>query len=133
MVGIGEMVLYNTNGSLIHNQKEMSKMTRRITLNPRIGNQSTLDWNYDWIVVKDGTEVKEFKGKRNNEWNYSYSAEQLKIISEVTSVLEQNNQPPMTEDEIEYLLYPFGREEKINTDDLQHLAGFRVEKTISSI
>ena len=103
---------------------------RKITLNPRIGNQSTLDWNYDWIVVKEGTELKEFKGEKTNQWNYRYTAEQLKTISEVNSVLEQNTQPLMTEEEIENLLYPFGKETKIKTEDLQALAGFKVEKTI---
>jgi hypothetical protein len=103
---------------------------RKITLNPRIGNQSTLDWNYDWIVVKEGTELKEFKGEKTNQWNYRYTAEQLKTISEVNSVLEQNTQPPMTEEEIKHLLYPFGKEQKVATADLQALAGFRVEKTI---
>ena len=48
-------------------------MTRRITLNPRIGNQSTLDWNHNWIVVKEGTELKEFKGEKTNQWNYRYT------------------------------------------------------------
>ena len=43
---------------------------RKITLNPRIGNQSTLDWNYDWIVVKEGTELKDFKGEKTNQWTY---------------------------------------------------------------
>ena len=106
---------------------------RKITLNPRIGNQSTLDWNYDWIVVKEGTELKEFKGEKTNQWNYRYTAEQIHHISEVNSVLEQNAQPLMTDEEIEHLLYPFGRETKIATEDLQHLAGFRVEKTITAI
>lgn len=111
----------------------MSKMTRRITLNPRIGNQSTLDWNYNWIVVKEGTELKEFKGEKTNQWIYRYTAEQIRTISEVNSVLEQNSQSLMSDEEIEHLLYPFGKETKIDTKDLQHLAGFRVEKTITAI
>jgi hypothetical protein len=111
----------------------MSKMTRRITLNPRIGNQSTLDWNHNWIVVKEGTELKEFKGEKTNQWIYRYTAEQIRTILEVNSVLEKNNQPLMTDEEIEHLLYPFGKETKIDTEDLQHLAGFRVEKTITAI
>ena len=44
--------------------KDMSKMTRKISLNPRIGNQSTFDFNHDWIVVKEGDNIKEFKGER---------------------------------------------------------------------
>ena len=103
---------------------------RKITLNPRIGNQLTLDWNYDWIVVKEGSELKEFKGEQTNQWNYRYTAEQLKTISEVNSVLEQNTQSLMTDEEIEHLLYPFGKETKIETEDLQALAGFKVEKYV---
>ena len=106
---------------------------RKISLNPRIGNQSTLDWNNNWIVVKEGTELKEFKGEKSNQWNYRYTAEQVQTISEVNSVLEQNSQPLMTDKEIEHLLYPFGKETKIDTEDLQHLAGFRVAKTITAI
>jgi hypothetical protein len=111
-------------------KKEMSKMTRRITLNPRIGNQSTLDWNHNWIVVKEGTELKEFKGEKTNQWVYCYTAEQLKTISEVNSVLEQNSQSLMSDEEIEHLLYPFGKETKIEIADLQALAGFKVEKYV---
>jgi hypothetical protein len=108
-------------------------MTRRITLNPRIGNQFTMDFNHDWIVVKEGNEVKEFKGEKTDQWNHRYTAEQLKTISEVNSVLEQNLQPLMTDEEVEHLLYPFGKETKIGTEDLQHLAGFKVEKKIVNV
>ena len=108
-------------------------MTRRITLNPRLGDKFTMDWNHNWIVVKEGTELKEFKGDKTNQWKYRYTAEQLQTISEVNSVLEQNAQPLMTDEEVEYLLYPFGKETKIGTEDLQQLAGFRVDKTITAI
>ena len=108
-------------------------MTRRITLNPRIGNQSTIDWNHDWIVVKDGDDIKEYQGERKIFNSFQHSAEQLRAIVEVNDVLRQHGQPEMTDEEIEHLLYPFGRETKLNTEDLQHLAGFRVEKTIVAI
>ena len=111
----------------------MSKMTRRITLNPRIGNQSTFDFNHDWIVVKEGDNIKEFKGERKVFNSHRYTAEQLKAVVEVNDVLRQNGQPEMNEEEVEHLLYPFGKETKLDTTDLQHLAGFRVEKTIVAI
>jgi hypothetical protein len=105
-------------------------MTRRITLNPRIGNQSTFDFNYNWIVVKEGEDIKEFKAEKSSRDNYGYTAEQLKIISQVNNVLEHNLQPLMTVKEVECLLYPFGKETKIDTEDLQALAGFKVEKYV---
>ena len=105
-------------------------MTRRITLNPRIGNQFTLDWNNNWIVVKEGTDIKEFKGEKQIVNNRGYTSEQLNAISEVNSVLEQNSQSVMTDEEIEYFLYPFGKETKVNPEEYQKLAGFEVHKTI---
>jgi len=111
----------------------MSKMTRRITLNPRLGDKFTMDWNHNWIVVKEGTELKEFKGDKTNQWKYRYTAEQLQTIAEVNSVLEQNAQLLMTDEEIQILLYPFGKEIEEKIENLQALAGFRVEKTITAI
>jgi hypothetical protein len=108
-------------------------MTRRITLNPRIGNRSYHHWNRDWIVVKEGDDIKEFKGEKKIFNSHQYTAEQLKTVVEVNDVLRQNAQLEMTDEEIEHLLYPFGKETKIDTEDLQHLAGFRVEKTITAI
>jgi hypothetical protein len=108
-------------------------MTRRVTLNPRIGDQFTMDFNHDWIVVKDGDDIKEFKGDKTNQWKYRYTAEQLQTISEVNSVLEQNAQPLMTDEEIQILLYPFGKKIEEKIENLQALAGFRVEKTITAI
>ena len=111
----------------------MSKMTRKISLNPRIGNQSTFDFNHNWIVVKEGEDIKEFKAEKSSRDNYRYTAEQLKTISQVNNVLEHNLQPLMTDEEIEHLLYPFGKDNIPATVDLQHLAGFRVEKTIVAL
>jgi hypothetical protein len=107
---------------------------RKITLNPRIGNQFTIDFERDWIVVKyDDNNIQEFSGQKKVFNSYRYTAEQLKAIVEVNSVLEQNGQPVMTDEETEHLLYPFGKEIKVDTEDLQTLAGFRVEKTIISL
>ena len=109
-------------------------MTRRITLNPRIGNQFTLDFDRDWIVVKyDDNNIQEFSGQKKVFNSYRHTAEQLKAIVEVNSVLAENGQPVMTDDETDYLLYPFGKETKVATEDLQALAGFRVEKTVVKI
>lgn len=107
---------------------------RKITLNPRIGNQFTLDVERDWIVVKyPDNDIQEFSGQKKVFKSYRYTAEQLKAIVEVNSVLAENAQPVMTDDEIEHLLYPFGKESKIDPEDLQTLAGFKVEKTITML
>ena len=107
---------------------------RKITLNPRIGNQSTIDFERDWIVVKyPDNSIQEYCGQKKVFNAYRYTAEQLKAIAEVDSVLAENGQPVMTEEEIEHLLYPFGKELENKLDDLQALAGFRVEKTIIPI
>ena len=48
-----------------------NKMTRRITLNPRIGNQSTLDWNNNWIseYIKNPKCTNNFnKGVKKTYW-----------------------------------------------------------------
>jgi len=106
---------------------------RKITLNPRFGSSTPLaymDFENTWIIVKDGDKVEEFKARHIQYPYKNYSAQQIEAICEVDNVLEQNNQPVMTEKEIEHLLYPFGKEQKVDAEDLQALAGFRVEKTI---
>ena len=106
---------------------------RKITLNPTIGNQFNVDFDRDRIVVNYGDRIEEFQGQKKVFNSQRYTAEQLKAIVEVNSVLEQNGQPVMTDEEVEHLLYPFGKEIKMDPADLQHLAGFRVEKTIVPI
>lgn len=107
---------------------------RKITLNPQIGNQFTLDIERDWIVVKyPDNDIQEFSGQKKVFKSYRYTTEQLKAIVEVNSVLAENGQPVMTDEETEHLLYPFGKELENKLDDLQALAGFRVEKTIISL
>jgi hypothetical protein len=106
---------------------------RKITLNPRFGLNTPLaymDFENTWIIVKDGDKVEEFKASRIRHPYKNYTAQQIEAICEVNDVLDKNNQPRMTEEEIEQLLYPFGRELKVDREDLQALAGFRVEKTI---
>jgi hypothetical protein len=105
---------------------------RKITLNPRFGSNGLnyVDFENTWIIVKDGDKVEELKASRIRHPYPNYSVQQIEAICEVNHVLDKNNQPRMTEEEIEHLLYPFGKELKVNTEDLQALAGFRVEKTI---
>jgi hypothetical protein len=105
---------------------------RKITLNPRFGSNGLnyVDFENTWIIVKSADNVEEFKAGRYQFQFSNYTVEQIKAIFEVNNVLKQNNQPLMTNGEIEHLLYPFGKEQKVATEDLQALAGFRVEKTI---
>jgi hypothetical protein len=105
---------------------------RKITLNPRFGSNGPnyIDFENTWIIIKDGDTVEEFKAGRIPPPTKNYSMEQVNAICDVNNVLKQNNQPLMTEEEVEHLLYPFGRELKVDREDLQALAGFRVEKTI---
>lgn len=108
---------------------------RKITLNPKIGSSGSavFDLENNWIVVKDDSGAKEFKGVKTVFNEHKYTAHQLNVIHDVNSVLKQNDQEILNEQEQEYLIYPWGREERIGTEDLQALAGFRVEKTITPV
>jgi len=103
---------------------------RKITLNPRVGDQTTFDWNNDWIVIKEDDQLKEFSAPRKDNPYRGYTREQLEVIQTTNCVLEHNNQPAMTIEEVEHLLFPFGKAQKIDDEDLQALAGFKVEKKI---
>jgi len=46
-------------------------------------------------------------------------------VSQIEDTFEIN-----ADEEIEHLLYPFGKEQTVSTENLQALAGFKVEKTI---
>lgn len=103
---------------------------RKITLNPRIGNSSSFDWKNDWIVIKENDQLKEFSAPRKDNPYRGYTREQLEVIQTANRVLEHNNQPAMSIEEVEHLLFPFGKDQKIDAEDLQALAGFKVEKKI---
>jgi hypothetical protein len=99
---------------------------RKITLNPRFGSNrlNYVDFDNTWIIVKDDDKVEEFKASRIPKTYKNYSVEQINAICEVNNVLDQNNQPRMTDEEIDHLLYPFGREIEQKIENLQALAGF---------
>ena len=103
---------------------------RKITLNPKFENSSSFDWNNEWIVIKENDQLKEFSAPKRDDEYRRYTEEQRKVIQTVNHVLEHNNQPVMSIDEIDQLLYPFGKEQKVNSEELQALAGFKVEKKI---
>ncbi len=106
---------------------------RKITLNPRIADSTSFDWNNDWIVIKENDQLNEFSAPRKDNPYRGYTKEQLEVIQTVNRVLEHNNQPTMTIEEVENLLFPFGKDRKIEAEDLQALAGFKVEKKIIAL
>ena len=106
---------------------------RKITLNPRIAGQTTFDWNNDWIVIKEDGQLKEFSAPTKDNPYREYTKQQLEVIQTANRVLEHNNQPVMSIEEVEHLLFPFGKDQKIEAEDLQVLAGFKVEKTIITL
>lgn len=106
---------------------------RRITLNPQIGDTSSFDWTNDWIVTKENDQLKEFSAPKKDNPYRKYTREQQEVIQTVNHVLEHNDQLAMSVEEAEHLIYPFGKDQRVETEDLQALAGFKVEKKITSI
>lgn len=104
---------------------------RKITLNPRIGNSTSFDRSNNWIVIKENDQLKEFSAPRKDNEYPGYTAEQRETIQTVNRVLEHNDQPVMSIKEADHLIFPFGKDQKIKAEDLQALAGFKVEKKIT--
>ena len=104
---------------------------RKITLNPTIADNPLNDWKNDWIVVKEDDELEEFSAPKKDNPYTNYTKEQQEVIQTVNHVLEHNDLPVMTVEEAEHLIFPFGRDQKIESEDLQALAGFKVEKKIT--
>jgi len=107
----------------------------KITLNPRIENtkgMSLTSFDSDRIVVKDteSGQIAEWASSHKIPNHNSYTAEQRDQIFRVNALLEENLLRRMTEEEIEYLLYPFGKPEKVAPEEYQILAGFQVKKEI---
>ena len=106
----------------------------KIALNPRIytkeGTLSSFD--SDRIVVKDSEsgEVVEWSMAHKIPNHNRYTTDQRDQIYRVNAILEENLLRSMTEEEIEYLLYPFGKPEKVAPAEYQILAGFEVKKEI---
>lgn len=112
--------------------KRLDQMnTRTITLNPQfVGTRLLYDFKNDWVVIKDGNTLYEFSAPRREDDYRGFTEEQRKVIRTVNYVLEHNKQPLMTDAEAEKLIFPFGRELETKIDQIQALAGFRVEKEI---
>jgi hypothetical protein len=106
----------------------------KISLNPRIDKKgmSLTSFDLDRIVVKDteSGEVVEWSSAHKIPNHNQYTANQRDQIHRVNAILEENLLRRMTEAEIEYLLYPFGKPEKVAPEEYQILAGFEVKKEI---
>jgi hypothetical protein len=105
----------------------------KISLNPRIDTKGTLSsFDSDRILVKDSDsgEVVEWSMAHKIPNHNQYTTNQRDQIHRVNAILEENLLRSMTEDEIEYLLYPLGKPEKIDPEEYQILAGFEVKKEI---
>jgi len=106
----------------------------KISLNPKIGSNfmQAISFDSDWIVARDSEsgEVTEWSGKYKITNHHRYSPAERDIIYRVNSILQEQLLRSMTDEEIEYLLYPVGRSEKIAPIDIQKLAGFSVNKEI---
>jgi len=103
---------------------------RKITLNPRIADSTSFDWNNDWIVIKENDQLNEFSAPRKDNPYRGYTRQQQEVIQTVNHVLEHNNQPVVSIEEADRLLFPFGKDQEVNSEDIQALAGFKVEKKI---
>ena len=88
------------------------------------------------VIVKnpDGTKKvykQEFDAQKNPL--NKYTAEQQRHINGINYLLAENNEPPMTQEEMDWAVDPYGQiaiESKTTERELQSLSGFRVEKQI---
>lgn len=94
------------------------------------------------VVEKDQDQIKViFEGVRPCLPDPKYTIQEQKRIDECNSILAEKGLPLLTEKEIEYFLDPVGVNKKLSvlsekmkdTETLQKLAGFSVEKTIHPV
>ena len=105
----------------------------KISLNPRIDKGMSLtSFDTDLVVAKDtlSGQVVEWSSAHKIPNHNQYTAVQRDQIYRVNAIVEENLFRSMTEEEIEYLLYPFGKPEKVAPEEYQILAGFEVKKEI---
>lgn len=104
----------------------------KISLNPRIDTVSLTSFDSDRIVVKDteSGEVVEWSSAHRIPNHNRYTTDQRDQIYRVNAILEANLLRSMTEAEIDYLLYPLGKESTTDPESYQILAGFEVKKEI---
>lgn len=92
-----------------------------------------------YVVIKmrdeDGVVTELFKEDVTVDHNNKYTPEQQAKINQVNGLLSMNGEHPMTEEECDWMLDPNAykayMEEKLEDEQLQRLAGFKVEKKIT--
>jgi len=84
---------------------------------------------------KDGKVSVLFREEMSRKPDSKYTPEQQAKINQVNQILSMNGDSPMTEEECDYMLDPNGykayMESKLAEEELQRLAGFKVEKKIT--
>lgn len=85
------------------------------------------------LKTEDGNVTELLKAEL--EITSRYSEEELRKINLCNKLLIEKGMPTMTDDEINYMLDPMGlktlNDENIKDYELQRLAGFKIEKTIT--
>lgn len=84
---------------------------------------------------EDGKVSILFREEMSKQVDNKYTPEQQAKINQVNQLLGMNGEPPMTEEECDYMFDPQGAKTYMETDldeeELQRLAGFKVEKKIT--
>ena len=84
---------------------------------------------------EDGTVSVLFREEMVSEIDSKYTPEQQAKINQVNQLLGMNGNPPMTEEECDWMLDPKSykayMDAEIQEEELQRLAGFKVEKKIT--
>jgi len=103
---------------------------RKITLNPRIADSTSFDWNNDWIVIKENDQLLEFSApKRDNPYR-KYTRQQQEVIQTVNHVLEHNNQPVVSIEEADRLLFPLVKIKKSILKIFKLLPALRLKRKL---
>lgn len=92
-----------------------------------------------FLVIKmrdeDGNVIELFKEDLSKDYDNKYTPEQQAKINQVNTLLGMNGGHPMTEEECDWMLDPNAykayMEAEIAEEELQRLAGFKVEKKIT--
>lgn len=87
---------------------------------------------------EDGEIVELYSATLQSKSKSKYTKEEMEKIDMVNSVLNEKGMDELTEEEIEYLLDPADMKKRLeeieenmgNPENLQKLAGFRIEKKI---
>lgn len=86
---------------------------------------------------EDGTVIELLREKiTSHPLSGRYTPDEIKDIEKVNSVLEAKGESKLTDAEMDFLIDPLGLKRRSSTEqpeDMQRLAGFKVEKKIISL